>query len=188
MKRYIHSDSINSLEHIDIVVEIEYFYNGTDRIAASEYKGFYVPDGPIISGLPDAVLGSQALQDYADFIESVQDLMTDYYGLHIYYKNESKDHSFYFGSVIKDDAGNVIADFDFTLRVSNHDAHRSNESQHNKKERQSKLSEVTHGKKTRPITRSIVVNDEKCKDYFEAYEKVDEVVSRAVEVMSRRKK
>ena len=85
MKRYMHDDRYTSNFHFDIVVEIEYF-DDTTRVAASEYKGFYVPDGPVISGLPDAVLGSQALQDYSDFIESIQNLMTAFYHLEIYYK------------------------------------------------------------------------------------------------------
>ena len=185
MKRYIRNNIYDSNFHLDIVVDIEYF-DDTSRIAASEYRGFYVPDGPVISGLPDAVLGSQALQDYADFIESVQDLMTDFYHLEIYYKNKSKDNSFYFGSLVKDREGNIIADFDFTLRVSNHDSHRSEQSQQHKKERKAKLKELTQGKDTQPITKSIIVNSEKCKDYMDAYLKVDAVISRAVEVMSRK--
>ena len=135
MKRYIHDDRYTSNFHFDIVVEIEYF-DDTTRVAASEYKGFYVPDGPVISGLPDEVLGSKALQDYADFIESVQALITDFYKLKIYYKNTSKDLSNYFGILAKNKDGSIIIDFDFTLRISNHDAKRSKQSQKHKKEKE----------------------------------------------------
>lgn len=187
MKRYIHDDRYTSNFHFDIVVEIEYF-DDTTRVAASEYKGFYVPDGPVISGLPDAVLGSQALQDYADFIESVQALITDFYKLKIYYKNSLKDHSNYFGILAKNKDGSIIIDFDFTLRVSNHDPKRSKKSQKHKKEREAELKKLTDGKNTKPIRRNIVVNNERYTSYMKAYVDIDEAIEDVVSIMTRKQK
>ena len=154
-------------------------------VAAASYKGFNVPEGPLLSGLPDAIADSQAIADYEAFIESVQDLITDYYDLKIYYKNSSPDHSYYFGMLAQDADGRTILDFDFTLRISNHPAHRSQQSQFNKKERKAELARLTDGKKTKPITKSIIVNKEVCKDYEEAYQLVDSTIESVVKIMKR---
>ena len=187
MKKFITSSiSDTGVTHVYIEVEIEYY--GPVPVAASEYRGFYVPDGPLISGLPNAVVDSQALVDYEDFIESVQDLITEYYELHIYYKNESKGLSHYFGILAKDVDGTIILDFDFNLRVSNHDPHRSTSSQKHKKERDIELKRLSEGKKPRPLTKSITVNSEEFENYMDAYLKVDSIIEHAVEIITRRKK
>jgi len=190
MKKYITKADVTTIPlHFDIVVDITYFdESSSDTVVATEYKGFQIPDGPLISGIPGAVLDSQALIDYEDFIESVTDLITDYYELDIYYKNTSSDHSNYFGMLAKNDKGEVILDFDFTLRVSNHDPHRSSQSQQHKKERKEALNKITKGKKTKPITHSIVVNSEIYNSYIEAYADIDKLIEGVVEVMKRREK
>jgi len=185
MKTYIKtSDSILPV-HIDIVVEIEYY--DPVPVAAAEYKGFSIPDGPVITGIPDAILDSQAIADFDAFLESVEDLCTEYYDLEIYYKNVSPYHSCYFGMLAKDCEGNVVLDFDFSLRISNHEPHRSENSQKHKKERQAALNQITQGKKPRPITKIITVNAEEVDSYEEAYMKVDAIIERVVDIMTRRK-
>ena len=173
-------------QHIEIIVDIEYFEQLA--VAASTYKGFQIPDGPLISGIPEAVIDSQALVDYESFIESVTDLITDYYELHIYYKNTSPDHSNYFGMLVKNDDGILLIDFDFTLRISNHNPHRSQQSQQHKKERKKALAEVTQGKKTKPITSHIEVNKENFDTYLEAYIAVDKLIGDTVEKMKQNQK
>ena len=176
---------------VKIVIEAEILYfdiPGQTPIAASKHRGFQIPDGPLISGIPGAIIDSQAVADYEAFIESVTDLITEYYELIIYYKNKSKDYSNYFGMLAKDSRGNIIADFDFTLRVSNHDPHRSKESQRHKKQRQAELKRITEGKKPRPITDYIVVNDTEFDNYLDAYLAVDKMIEHAVNIMKRRAK
>lgn len=178
MKTYVKSAKVTTIPmHFDIEVEIEYFDTQAQgiQVTASEYKGFQIPDGPLLSGVPGAVIDSQALIDYEDFIESVTDLITDYYDLDIYYKNTSPDHSNYFGMLAKNAKGEIILDFDFTLRVSNHDPHRSAQSQQHKKERKAALNKITKNKKTKPITHSIIVNSEIYDTYIEAYADIDKL-------------
>ena len=183
MKRYIVAATSKNITKFNIVVELEYI--PSDEVAAATYKGFTVPDGPVISGLPDAILDSQALADYEAFIESIQDLITEYYKLQIYYKNSSKDHSYYFDMLAKNDAGEIILDFDFTLRVSNHNPHRTAQSESHKKERKEALKQIT-SKATKPITKNIIVNDTIFDSYEDAYVKVDTVIESVVAVMKRK--
>ena len=186
MKRHIHPVTEEDMYTVSIEVEIELPENPSeDYIAAAEYNGFQLPDGPLLSGLPGALITSQELEDYAAFIESVKDLLTDYYNLQTYYHNVSEDNSHYFGLLAKDAAGNPIINFDFKLRVSNHPAHRSKQSQQHKSEQAAELKKVTKGKKTKPLTKSIIVNRETCANYTEAFIKVDKIVEEVVNVMRR---
>ena len=180
MKRFVPSQPT----HIVVDVEIEYY--DPLPIAASEYKGFKIPDGPLISGIPGAIINSQAVADFDAFLESVEGLCTEYYGLEIYYKNMSATHSCYFGMLAKDGNGNILLDFDFNLRISNHDPHRSDASQKHKKERQAALDRIAQGKKPRPITKIITVNAEEMDSYDEAYLAIDNIIEHTVSIMKRR--
>ena len=131
----------------NIVVELE--CTSPDEVAAE----FSTPEGPVTSGLSDVILDSQVLADYEAFIESIQDLIIDYYKLKIYHKNSSN----YFGMLAKNDAGEIILDFDFTLRIPIHSLHRN-----------------------------IIVNDTTFDSYEDAYAKVDTVIESVVAVMKRR--
>lgn len=191
MKTYIKSAEVTTIPvHFDIEVDIYYFEEASQdsQITASEYKGFQIPEGPLLSGIPGAVLDSKALDDYRSFIDSVTGIIKDYYKLHIYYKNMSQYNSCYFGILAKNKKGDIILDFDFTLRISNHDPHRSKESQKFKKERKAALKKITKGKATRPITGSIKVNAERYDSYADAIIDIDETIEGAVKVMKRREK
>lgn len=187
MKRYLKASSSESTTHrIEVVFEVG--YKDAESVAAATYRGYNVPEGPLLPAEKDAIIDSQVYQDYQDFIESVEDLCTDYYDLEIYYKNKSQDNSFYWGMLAKNSDESLILDFDFTLRVSNHDSHRSEQSQKHKAEKKAKLAEIAKGKKTRPITRSIVVNQDKFSSWMEAYEAICDLVEGVVATMTRRKK
>lgn len=184
MKRYIRTSNAIS-KRIEIIFEIDF---ATDEfIAAASYKGFYVPEGSLLPEEKDAIIDSKAYNDYQDFIESIEDLCTDYFDLEIYYKNNSPDNSFYWGMLAKNSDESLIFDFDFTLRVSNHDAHRSNQSQKHKAEKRAKLAEIAKGKKTQPITRSIKVNKEEFSSWMDAYVAVSNLIEDVVKTMTRRK-
>lgn len=190
MKKYIHTATSNVEHKFNIIVELMYTYP-SDVAAATYDKGdktFDLPDGELLPSEQDAIISSQAGEDYRAFVESVVDLLEDYYDLHIYYKRDSKDYSWYFGMIAKDTTGSLIFDFDFTLRVANHSPHRSEQSQKHKKERKAELKKLTKGKKTKPIVKCILVNRDEFKTYLEAYQKIDEQVEEVVEIMHRRDK
>ena len=184
MKRMIISNKLP--KHIDVVVEISLF-DPDGRIAASREVPD-LPKGELMPAEKDVLIGSQVLEDYHAFIDSIEDLITDYYDLHIFYKNDSPDNSYYFGMLAKDDKGNILLDFDFTLRVSTHDPKRSEMSQKHKKEKKDKLLKTTGGKKTRPIRKYLTVNDVEFDSYEEAYLEVDKKIAAVVKVMKRRSK
>ena len=184
MKRYIRTSESNNATQINVEVLIE--FDDKQDIAAASYKGFNIPDGQPISGLLDAVVDSQALADYRSFMESVENLLTDYYDLDIYYKNNSEWNSYYFGLLAKSSDGELLLDFNFTLRLSTHDPHRTDQSQKHKKEQKAALLKATGGKKTKPITKSIIINGEQYDSYEEAYIAVDNIVENVVEILKRR--
>ena len=134
----------------------------------------------------NALIDTQALADYHAFIDSVEDLLKDYYNLHVYYKNDSSDNSFYYGLLAKNSDGSLVLDFDFRLRISTHDPHRTPQSQHNKKLQDAALSEVAYGKRLKPLRAYIVVNSRECKSYLEAYDKVDKAIEDALTKLERK--
>lgn len=190
MKRYIKSDLDAQIScKFNIVCEIE-FPEGIElidrSIAASTYKGFDIPEGPLLPADKDAAIDTQALDDYHSFVESVEGLLTQYYGLELYYKNDSEYNSFYYGMLAKNADGSILFDFDFTLRVSTHPAKRSKESQKAKKEQEAQLKQITNGDLTRPLRLSVVVNDKRFKDYMSAYLFIDKQVQSKIAIMKRR--
>lgn len=189
MKLYIKSSSYD-IQTISVIVNLQLDYSD-DVAAATYHKGdgdFAIPDGPLLPRDKEIKIdpNSQILEDYKSFITSVRGLLENYYELNVYYKNHSDDNSYYFGMLAKDDQGNNILDFDATLRLSNHPAHRTPESENNKKKQKELLLEETHGQKTRPLFTSILVNDEEFDNYLDAYQKVDEWIDHAVKIMKRR--
>lgn len=172
----------------DLLVNI---YLDTDNpyIAAATYKGFYIPDGELISGEKNAIIPPQALADYNAFIVSVEDLCIDYYGLELTYLNFSEDNSNYYNFIAKDAYGNPILKFRLRLRVSTHPAHRTKlQQQHKKEEEQStELHRFTRGKKLTPYTIDYVLNKEntEIKSYEDAFIQLDQRIQRAIEVMTR---
>ena len=187
MKKYIKTSQVSQIPiHFDIVIEFDNINQVS--IVAAEYKGFWVTDAPVIPNLPKELIDSQTFQDFEDFMESVTKLITDYYKLHIYYKNVSPDHSHYFGLLAKDDDNNIILDFDFTFRVANHRAHRTSESEYNKQEQEKKLKDTTKGNPTKPMTKTIIVNNELFDKYLDAYISIDETIEDHVAKMKKNEK
>ena len=187
MKRVIQCNiDDNITRKIEVIFEIELDYIEKE-IAAANYKGFEIPEGELLPAEKDAIINTQAYADYEAFIESVEDLLTDYYDLHVYYKNNSPDNSFYYGVLAKNSDATLILDFSATFRISNHKGHRTDQQTKNKKEQKAKLKELANGKKLQIIYKPIIVNQETFESYFEAFEAVDSIVSDAVQIMERRK-
>lgn len=78
----------------------------------------------------------------------------------------------------KDSNNDIIMDFDFTLRISNHLPKRFKSSQEHKNKRKQDLKEFTGGRPTRPLTKSIIVNEKGFSNYMDAYEYTDKLVDR----------
>lgn len=188
MVRYINSAQTgsNPLE-FEIIVNI---VSGqvSKEVAAATYKGFEIPDGEVIPGDKDAILTDQIIADYEAFIESVEDLLTEYYGLELLYQGNSPDYSHYFSFLAKDkDTGKLYFKFRLRLRVSNHDSHRSKESQRHKKEETQtdahKKLITDAGKKPKAYTKNVIVNNKECDTYEEAFIDIDEKVEQWIKIM-----
>lgn len=178
--------NINLPIQFDMIVDV--VFEDDSYVAASTYKGLYVPDGDIISGDKDAELPPEVVADYNAFIVSVEDLCIDYYGLELTYLNFSDDLSNYYNFLAKDEYGNPILKFRLRLRVSNHPAHRTKLQQQNKKAEESseELLRFTHGKKLKKYSVDFVVNDKtKYESYMDAFVALDNLISRAIEVITR---
>jgi hypothetical protein len=187
MKKLVYTSEITSIPiHFDIV--IDFLVAQSESVVASEYKGIWVTDAPVIPNLPKELIDSQTFQDFEDFMESVTKLITDYYKLHIYYKNVSPDHAHYFGLLAKDDQNRIILDFDFTFRVANHRAHRTPESEYNKQEQEEALNIAIKGNPTKPMTKTILVNNEQYAKYLDAYIAIDEIIEDHVKKMKKNEK
>mgnify|MGYP007070061986 CR=1 FL=1 len=79
MKRYIKSSVNTDCLKFNIIFDIELPYTTDDlsnrKIAASNYKGFDIPDGPLIPSEKDALIDTQILADYHSFVESISALL-----------------------------------------------------------------------------------------------------------------
>lgn len=187
MKRYIKCTEENSIVKIAVIVEIEIPTSPT-QVAAGTRTGQELPKGELLPSEKDVLISSQALEDYHSFIESVEDLISDYYGLDIYYKNDLPDNSWYFGFIAKNSDGTPVIDFEATIRVSNHPSHRSPESQANKQKQKAALKEYVGDIKLKPIRKTILVNKDQFASYEEAYDAVDQLVEGVNKVLTRKQK
>lgn len=187
MKKWIRASTNKpTVVHIDAVFEI--FLDSLTEVAAATYKGITIPEGELMPADKDAIYTSQQYQDFQSFLESVEALLTDYYGLRIYYKNNSDYNSFYWGVLAKNSDETLIIDFDLTLRVSTHPAHRTEQSQAEKKKQKAAKNVATGGKKTKPLRKVVVVNDKEFASYFDAIVEVDSIIEDAIEKLTRKKK
>ena len=179
MKRYIPTSS--DISKLQIIVEVE-FVNETESVAAAyELENLRNSKSPPVA--KDALIDSQVLADYHAFVETIEDLITDYFGLDIYYKNDSP----YFGALAVDSTGKYILDCEAVIRISTHDPHRTPESVKEKVKQQDKLKGITNGAKLQPVRKNIIINDESFSNYDEAYEFVFPIIERAAEVLNRKK-
>lgn len=194
MKRYIRSsDSVGHsstpMEYdIDVIIVPKY---SDGEIAAAMHKGITIPDGDVIPGIKDAIITDKIEVDYNAFIESLEDLLTEYYGLELFYEGKSEYYSHYYFFLAKDkESGRIYFKFKLRLRISNHPAHRSPASQAHKKEETmtEKYKELTKdiSKDPRPYTKEIVVNDQTYDSYEAAFVDIDEQISEWIDVMKRR--
>lgn len=157
-------------------------------IAASELHGIHIPDGELMSGIRGDIPSEQMVADYEDFIEAVEDLLQDYYGLILVYKSKSVDYSKYYNFLACDESGNALFRIRLRLRISNHNPRRSKESQkHKKEEKESeKLLNLLNGRPMpKAYPKSIIVNSTEFNSYEEAFKYIDSEVVRWIDVMTK---
>lgn len=191
MKRYVRLNSNDGTVKVEVIFEVELMPDETGgQVAAATYEGIEIPEGELPPADKDVIMNSQVYSDYIAFIESVEDILVDYYELNIYYKNKSDYDSFYWGCLAKDDNGNLLFDFEVTLRVSTHPAHRTKESQNKKKVQKQELAKISSKKRVKNIRIDVVVNNESVDfdSYLDAIEYLDKRLEKAVEIMKRRNK
>lgn len=177
--------SYSSIADISMIVT----YSIDAEIAASDISRFKLPEGPVISDNREE-LTQQMIDDFEAFMDDVEILCEENYGLIGTYKNISNDHSHYYNYLAKDENGNIIVRFRLRLRASNHLPKRTKQQQQNKKaelqsEKLRSLLDDSQIKKLRPHTLIITINDKRVPSYQAAFEQIDEVIGHAVEIMTR---
>lgn len=188
MKRLVKHSENNARLKLDVVFNIDLTSDTADgSVAAATYRGIDIPEGKLPPADKNAIMNSQVYRDYRSFIDAVEEMLIDY-NFNIYYRNESEYDSFYWSGLAKDDNGNNLVDFTVRLRVSTHDAHRTKESQQNKKEEKRLLKKLSGGRRVTPLPINVVVNDESTdfKSYLDAIVYIDERIERAYEIMTRK--
>lgn len=188
MKRYIKSQSVVYPIKVEVIFDIE-LSSSDSEIAAATYKGHEIPEGALPPADKKVIVNSQVWSDYQAFIEVIEDFIEDY-DLHVYYKSKSNYNSFYWSALARDDEGNDLIDFTVRIRISTHPAHRTKQSQVNKKEEKAQLAKLTRNKKVNSLVVIVVINNEseEFNSYLDAIVHLDEELSHAVEIMTRRKK
>ena len=188
MKRYITSAQDNERIKLNFNVEVVFgiIEQSAENIAASLDS---VPDKVPKSKLPHVVknvpLGPQAQADFDAFIECVEELMEDYYDLHVYYRHRSKYHSRYYTCAAKDKNGMLIVDFKVKIRIATHEAHESSQADYNKKKEKEAELNLTKGVKLKPLLIKLQCNDENedVETYDQAYLWIDKRIEEKVSIM-----
>lgn len=169
---------------------IEVIYSFTDDyfdIAASRYldTSDFTNNG-VISSNPLDKLSDQEIADYESFVDTIEDLLTEYYDFEVIYSNSSNYLSHYYVLLAKDDKGNVIFKFRLKLRVSNHQAKRTSNQKKRKAEERQAIEKYLKGKKVRPINKDIIINNTKYKSYYDAYKYIDDEIQETITKMTNR--
>ena len=183
MKKYMKCSKQDQIKEFDIVIQAYQDF----EILSANYKGLYIPEGELIPGEKDVVISEQLLADYEDFVDSVEDLLIDNYGLELTYFDTSENNSYYYNFLAKDNSGKAILKFRLRLRISNHKAHRTKEQQQHKKEetKSPELLKFTHGKSLIPYAKTIIVNNTSYNSYLDAIEDIDEQVQEWVKKLTK---
>ena len=184
----------HSVANPDLIINaiFEAIFSKEHEIAAATYKGLEIPEGSLMPSEKDAVIDSQTYANYASFVEAIVSLIEDTYGLTIYYENGSPYDSFYYGALATNSDGSFILKFTSSFRISNHEAHRSKESQDHKKEEREALKNIINVRDNNKLPRvlpvSIIVNDKTYDCYLDAIVDADRLIEHAVSIMNRGRK
>lgn len=190
----IYAKKLNSTPlEFNVIVDIDssliYGFLDANIEGSIDLSDFNLPEGPVISKDRKRIT-QQMINDFECFVDDVETLCELNYGLKVTYTNISPDHSHYYNFLAKDADDNIIARFRFRLRISNHKAHRTKQQTQNKKSeinspRLHELLTEEQITKLRVRSEDIVINDDYFDNYTEAFEYVDSVIRRSVEVITR---
>lgn len=194
MKRYIKT-SDQSVPEILIEVTTDHpilhvTHFDDDHVTASvDLSTRDWPDRPLISKDRNRIT-QHMIDDYEGFVEDVELICEEDFGLILTYENTSDDLSHYYNYLATDEDGNVIVKLRLRLRISNHPPKRSKKQKQHKDEELSseKLHELLTEEEIKSLTKYtkiITVNDETYSSYRAAYNDVRDIIAHAVEVMKR---
>lgn len=175
---------MNELIRDHMVIDMDAIICLDDSIEASaDPSNYCIPDGLVISDIRNK--SPQMIADYDAFVETIEDLLIDYYGLELTYFNDSNDNSRYYNFLAKDENGNAKIKFRFRLMISNHYPHRTELSQkYKKEEKQSpelkKSVSQENIYKMKPYTQIIVVNGKEYSTYEEAFKSIDSKIEKYI--------
>ena len=155
-------------------------------VAATEYKGYQIPDGSFMPADKKIKPSAQQITDYKAFIADIEAMLSDHHELKLIYKNKSKNYSNYYSFLALGDDGEPLFRFRLRLRVSTHTPHRSKEQQKEEVKEEQAVSLYLNGKKPQKMTKIIIINDEsEYTDYLDAFVDICNIVDHAIEVMRR---
>lgn len=186
MKRYI--NELPVVIDVEISVDHPILHVENSYVAASvDLSEFDLPNGPVISKNKKYIT-QVMVDDFESFMDYVEILCEETYGLIGVYKHVSSDHSHYYNYLAKDNNGNIIVKLRLRLRISNHLAKRSKSQKWNKKNElnSEKLHELLSDEEIAKLDvypKSIIINSEVFDSYESAMKRVNSVISHAVEVM-----
>lgn len=186
MKRYLFN---NISFPVNFTIEVIVYPKDTTTtmpVAATEYKGYQIPDGPFMPADKKIKPSKQQIVDYRTFIKDIESMLSDHHELKLIYKNKSANYSNYYSFLALNDKGEPVFRFRLRLRISTHDPHRTKEQQKEEAKEEKAVAKYLNGKKPQKMTKIIIVNDDsEYTDYLDAFVDICNIVDHAVEVMRR---
>lgn len=173
--------------NIDVYTDHPVFNDESEVAASNDVSNFNIPTRPVISNDRN-MIEQWMIDDFEAFVENIECLCEDNYGLICTYTNSSKDHSHYYNYLAKDENGKVLARFRIRLRISNHSASNdSGQKKHKREELKTKeiqsLLTQQQISRIRPYTILLTVNDERYKSYIDAFNYIDAALERGLAVL-----
>lgn len=156
----------------DVIVDIISKYT-TEEIKSAIHKGL-LPDGDVISGLKSAIITDQIEADHYAFIESVEDLLTEYYELGLLHNGEPYNYSYHYVLRANDKKNSkVYFSFCFRLRINDQPEARTETLNNNEL-----AKDISKGRQS--YYRRIYVNNVLYDTYEEAFIDIDTQVEQQV--------
>lgn len=180
---------LNNIPTFDIDVLIDEL-NGGAIESSADPSNYYIPSGRVIEDIKDN--DPQVIADYDAFVETIEDLLIDYYHFELTYYDDNENNSRYYNFLAKDSEGNITMKFRLRLRISNHVPHRTQKSQKKKNSEIENSREELHKflndnqiSKLKAYTKVIIINNKEYDSYEEAFIDIDKMIERFVEVMNK---
>lgn len=162
----------NIPKNFNIEVEIIPKYS-TEEMKAAMKKSNWTTDD-VICGIRKAVFTYQIKVDYEAFIESLQDLMTEYYGFIVTAVSESGQSPYDYSISAADKNNEICYIFRLNLRIS--------ENKESMFQSKGKCDELIKdiSKDPRPYTKIITINNENYDSYEKAFVDIVEQIEESI--------